>query len=321
MSLGHSRTSGNIAISGSQDGWVCVWDYERGTLLRTYILDSSPSVLILDPLDLGFYTGFENGLIQHVQFHEDIVSEDTLRQQSERHDLVQPDPSTLWRDPGQTLGAVLSLALGWDTTLLLSGHASGKIAIWSVANGNFESVLTALPGPVTNLLLLPPTGLPSAQEPPVRIHTVQKPKVEINAFDEGKVQGNYSITVQLAGRLPSSSKQGSSWDGKHKTEFQQALTHPSFPQHMLDDGIAELASWGQESSRNRVDDDFMALDEPSDMNNDNPSAALEQQNEELRKQIASMQRIQKVTFKQLQELREQKNITRKSGDGGLYDSE
>ena len=90
---------------------------------------------------------------------------------------------------------------------------------------------------------------------------------------------------------------------------------------MLDDGIAELASWGQESSRNRVDDDFMALDEPSDMNNDNPSAALEQQNEELRKQIASMQRIQKVTFKQLQELREQKNITRKSGDGGLYDSE
>ncbi|KAI2475084.1 WD domain containing protein [Pyrenophora tritici-repentis] len=53
--------------------------------------------------------------------------------------------------------------------------------------------------------------------------------------------------------------------------------------------------------------DFMALDEDSTSGSISPGDAQQAEVKELKKQLASLQRIQKVTFSQLAELRQEKD--------------
>ncbi|KAF3917242.1 hypothetical protein AA313_de0200494 [Arthrobotrys entomopaga] len=65
---GHGAGPAAIAISASKDNSCIVWNYQDGTLLRTFSLSSTPTSLALDPADRGFYIGFGDGTIQQVEF-------------------------------------------------------------------------------------------------------------------------------------------------------------------------------------------------------------------------------------------------------------
>ena len=101
------------------------------------------------------------------------------------------------------------------------------------------------------------------------------------------------------------------------SEFEVALTHPSFPSSLLDEGLAELASWSSQPTNGAsasVSADYLSL-APAPQNSALAQAQTdgsisesnhEAQLRELRAQVASLQRVQKVTFKQLAELREER---------------
>lgn len=313
IACGHSSSSANIAVSISGDRSAIVWDYHNGQPLRTYLLPETPTAVALDPADRAFYVAYSDGSLQTIDFYDEVQKPspiNILHDASSSHRPVQPSPRTRFSAESQKLGVALSLSLSWDGTTLISGHASGKIAAWDIAKASYLSTLTNLPGPVSGLHFLPPTGFPNTPESTFKIQTVVKPKQDAGLTSSGNalVPPNYTLSMQFTGRLRSPHFSATEKSSTEKSTFEEALTHPSFPTSMLEESLAELATWGAPSKGGAASSaDFMALDQ--DINEIAPGPSNQAQQSELsdlKKQLASLERIQKVTFSQLSELREEK---------------
>jgi pre-rRNA-processing protein IPI3 len=308
---GHSSSSANIAVSISGDKSAIVWDYHNGQALRTYLLPETPTAVTLDPADRAFYVAYADGSLQTVDFYDDVqktTSTDVLRDASSSHRPVQPLAKTRFGADSQKLGGVLSLGLSWDGTTVVSGHASGKVVAWDIAKTNYLSTLTNLPGPVSNLQFLVPTGFPNAPVRNFRTQTVVKPKQDAGSPGGGSslVPPGYTLNMQFMGRLQTGRAFAAESMFTQKSAFEDALTHPSFPTSMLEESIAELESWTVPTKGGAApSSDFMALD-----HDDHTGSSDSQQAElkELKRQVASLQRIQKTTFSQLSELRAEKDF-------------
>ena len=311
LAVGHSSSSANIAISTSEDKSAIVWDYYNGQLLRTYLLPELPQAMTIHPADRAFYLAYGDGSLQTVDFYDDMQKStaiDTLRDTASSHRPIQPSPKTRFNAESQKLGAAMSLSLSWDGQTLISGHTTGKVAVWDTAKGNYLSTVVNLPGPVTNLTFLEPTGFPNAPEPTFKIQTVVRPKQDSGMADgNALVPPNYTLTMQLNGHIQSPSVSATE-TMPQKSAFEEALTHPSFPQAMLDASLAELASWNTPSNGAMAPAaDFLSLNGDSGTESQGMSSSTQTSDvQELKKQLASLQRVQKVTFKQLSDLREEK---------------
>jgi pre-rRNA-processing protein IPI3 len=310
---GHSTSTANTAVSISEDKSAIVWDYHNGQALRTYLLPEAPTAVALDPADRAFYVAYEDGSLQVVDFYDEVQQSaptDTLREVSLSHRPVQTSTKRRFNAESQKLGGALSLSLSWDGTTLVSGHASGKIAAWDIAKGTYISTLSSLVGPVTNVQFLPPTGFPNALEPKFKIHTVVKPKQDTGTSNAGNglVPPNYSLNMQLTGRISVPTISATERRKTEKSEFEEALTHPVFPMSMLEESLAELESWNTQSNGTvAASADFLSLSADNDLTTSKGGVAQDAgEMNELKKQLASLQRIQKVTFSQLAELREEK---------------
>ncbi|KAJ9641415.1 Pre-rRNA-processing protein ipi3 [Coniosporium tulheliwenetii] len=309
LATGHSSTPANIAVSASTDSTAIVWDYHTGAQLRTYLLGTPPLALVLDATDTAFYAGYADGSVQVVEFFprgagQAQTAVDTLRDADAAVAPVQPPLSTRWHAENQDLGAAHCVALSWDGSTLLSGHESGKLGAWDTGRGGFRSVVAMLPGPVTNLRFLPVTGWP----------VVPGREMEEPSFrNSGVVPGNYTFTAQFVSTLPTlrfSADEdveigfGARGSKRRKTAFEEALTHTSFPAALLEEGIAELAEWGERQSAGSA---------PGAAVNGAEGNALMDENMRLKKQLRALQRVQKATFGQIADLREEVKGLREMG--------
>ena len=72
---------------------------------------------------------------------------------------------------------------------------------------------------------------------------------------------------------------------------------------MFDEGLVDLATWKQASSKSGIkqaeETDYLPLD------SEGPAVELEMENESLKKQIASLQRLQRASFEQLAKQRKE----------------
>jgi pre-rRNA-processing protein IPI3 len=281
--------------------------------LRTYLLPEIPTAVTLDPADRAFYVAYADGSLQTIDFYDEVqktTSIDVLRDSASSHRPIQPSPKSRFSAESQKLGGALALTLSWDGTSLISGHASGKVALWDVAKANYLSTPANLPGPVSNLRFLPPTGFPNTAEPTFKIPTIVKPKQDagLTSSANGLVPSNYTLNLQLNGRLRSPHVSATEKRLVGRSAFEEALVHPSFPAGMLEESLAELDSWTTQPKGGAAPTaDFMALDDGSMNASDASGKAQQTEVKELKKQLASLQRIQKVTFSQLSELREEKD--------------
>jgi pre-rRNA-processing protein IPI3 len=332
--LGHSAAFCNIAVSASADQSCIVWDYHENQLLRTVLLPAIPRCLALDPADRAFYTAYDDGSVQVVDFYSPAFS--AANPDSLQHPLfdhaqaampVQPPPQTRWTPPSADHGAALSAMLSYDGSLLMTGHNSGHVLVWDIPLARYSSTFTTTPmmGPVTNLVSLPVHGFPDARPALTNQVAIVKPKH--GAFDkshlDGAMPGNYNLSMQFLRQLPiphiSASKDSSATT---ESEFFTALTHPVFPESLLAESLAELASWnGSATSQTaavtpidtpteasvaqpQVSDsaDFMSLDTPA--THSGPS--VEQQNEALKAELAALRRVQRASLIQMETLRKEK---------------
>ncbi|KAF2160268.1 hypothetical protein M409DRAFT_70606 [Zasmidium cellare ATCC 36951] len=248
--LGHSASHCNFAVSVSKDRTCLIWDYRTNHLLRTYLLPGVPLCLCLDPADRSVYVGYEDGSIQQIDLYASpIGSLDAVQNGKNPTDPVQPPTSSIWKVADSSHGATLSLDVSFDGNVVISGHQSGAILSWDVARGNFISSQTqhTLPAPVNCLSFLPVTGFAtSASTSPqknTKIHEAVKPKfAAFDTADSGTVPGNYTVQVRFPKDLHLSRSH------KKPSDFMTALTAPSFPTALLDEGLCELASWGKTAS-------------------------------------------------------------------------
>ena len=314
IACGHSSSTANIAVSVSGDKSAIVWDYHNGQALRTYLLPETPTSVTLDPADRACFIGYADGSLQTIDFYDEVqktTSIDVLRDSSSSHRPMQPPSKTRFGADSQKLGGTLALSLSWDGTSLLSGHSSGHVAVWDVAKSNFLSKLANLPGPVTSLHFLRPAGFSNTTEPGFRIQTIVKPKQDagLTGSSSGLVPSNYNLSMQFTGRVNAPAISATVGRSAKTSSFAEALTHPSFPTSMLEDSLTELESWVAPSKANNasaVSATLPSQDDSAEQPDTVVSEASQDEVKELKKQLASLQRIQKVTFTQLSELREEK---------------
>ncbi|KAL8685793.1 MAG: hypothetical protein Q9224_005669 [Gallowayella concinna] len=278
--FGHSGSKANFAISAANDQTCIIWDYINGTVLHTYLLSNNPHCLALDPADRAAYAGFEDGSIQILDFYKKNSVFHPLHDADQRSAPTQPTPSDRWHLHSDIVSPAYCLQVSYDGTALLSGHENGKVQCWNPATRGFNNQIADLTLPVTNLLMLPPTGFPNPQTPYLKLHNVVKPRYE-SSFNAGNgmsnngtstIPINYTINAQFLSTLPLPAPAGIS-------DLDTALTHPSFPTSMLEEGIAELASLNNVTSSDP--------DEPSELD------TLRTQNADLKVQLDDALRRQR----------------------------
>ncbi|KAI4239688.1 MAG: hypothetical protein LQ349_000162 [Xanthoria aureola] len=238
----------SFAVSAANDQTCVVWDYVNGTVLHTYLFSDNPICLALDPADRAAYTGFADGSIQFINFYKPNNLLHGTVDPSQQATPTQPPPSDRWHLPDSLSAAVYSLQVSYDSTTLLSGHGDGKVHTWNIAKGLYSAQLADFTLPVTNLLMLPPTGFPTGQTPNLKLHNVVKPRYEsshdmdTSSNGDSTIPINYNFTAQLLSTLPLLDPCPGASD------LDTALTHPSFPDSMLEEGMAELEAMNDRSS-------------------------------------------------------------------------
>ncbi|KAA8645682.1 hypothetical protein EYZ11_005257 [Aspergillus tanneri] len=250
ITVGHSAGRYNIAVSAAQDHTAVAWDYHTGRVLRTFLLPSNPVSLTLDPVDRAFYVGYEDGSIQSVDFYKSQSIQHPLHDPSLQSTPSQPPAEDRWSPPTADCGAVHVLCLSYDGMTLLSGHQNGKILSWNVGRRKYASTVADYTHPVTNMFILPPNGLPQPSlELKRTAHTVVKPRYDSTLSETSKQAGivpaDYTFSTHL---LTTSSRPPQSRNpaGTTRTDqFGDAFTHATFPESMLEEGLAELAALGQ----------------------------------------------------------------------------
>jgi pre-rRNA-processing protein IPI3 len=213
VAVGHSSYDINMCVSAGKDNTCIVWNYHTGELLRTFLLPLSPQCLTIDPCDRAFYVGFEDGSIQPIELFRPTAIVNSLYDSNLQTTPIQISLNSLSGAPSE-VGAVHCLGLSYDGTVLLSGHASGKILKWDAGPRKFSAELADLNAPVTNLAILSP--FPSSLS--VKAVSVVKPR-----FGDG----NYTFTGQFKTSLGTS-------------EFEEALRNPGVPLNMLESAILEF---------------------------------------------------------------------------------
>ena len=247
--IGHSSWDTSIAISGSRDSTCIVWNYRSGDLLHTFLLPSAPLCLALDPADRAFYAGYEDGSIQLVDFYQQTSLSHPIYDPVLQATPTQPPPSSKWPIRAEEVSAALCISVSYDGLGLVSGHRNGKVHTWNVATGQNGTPLTEFFAPITNIQFLPPVGFPNANPPPIKLASVVKPRYESSLnSSENNASGilmaeNYNLTAKLMSMLPlppfSSAVISSD---KLLADFDDSLSHLSFPSHLLEEGIATFAT-------------------------------------------------------------------------------
>lgn len=210
LAIGHSSSTNNIVLSASKDNTCIFWNYHTGTLLRTFLLHSTPLCAVLEPGDRAAYLGFEDGSIQVVDLLSDKSMINPLYDTALQSAPVQVD-STPWEARDGAVGSVHCIGLSYDGTSLLSGHASGKVMKWNTGTKSFSAEVVDLSAPVTNLIMLSPFH----KTPSIKAVTVVKPRIGAN---------NYTVTGQLLENLGTS-------------RFQEAMNNLGIPFDMLERAI------------------------------------------------------------------------------------
>lgn len=157
---------------------------------------------------------------------------------------TQPPPTDRWPLPAEGTSVALCVETSYDGTTLISGHENGKVQTWDIAKGRYSTQLADLASSVTNLHMLPPTGFPNQPKPALKFHDVVKPRYEstLNSNNtvslSSSIPENYTFSAQFVSSIPLPSAKADPM-----LSFDQALTHPFFPQDLLDEGLRELAAY------------------------------------------------------------------------------
>ncbi|KAL3471323.1 WD40-repeat-containing domain protein [Aspergillus californicus] len=259
IGVGHSTGRHNIAISTAQDNTAIVWDYRTGHILRNFLLPSSAVSLTLDPVDRAFYVGYEDGSVQSVDLYKNQSMQHSLYDTSLQTTPAQISAEDRWLPPSADSGVAHALTLSYDGMVLLSGHANGKVYSWNVGRRKYASTVTDLTHPITNLIILPLSGLHQQASNLKRVaHTIVKPRYNHfpseNTQAAGAVPADYEFSTHL---LPQASSEEtpaqSSW-------FMDAFSHSYFPASVLEQGLAELATFGQSQTGSTTASTSLAMD-------------------------------------------------------------
>lgn len=204
----------NVCVSASRDKTCIVWNYQTGQILRTLLFPTAPLCVGLDPGARAVMAATEGGSL----FVVELFGESPLlgsRANDPASIVVQvTEPVGIAEEE---MGETQCLAVSYDGTTLLTGHARGKILRWTLAKGSHPTELAYANASVTNIAFTPILS----NEKRLLPNTVVKPLHN---------QRQYVLSAQL--------KQGLT----KETRFDRMLNAQGFPSDILENAIASFSS-------------------------------------------------------------------------------
>ncbi|KAF4448706.1 hypothetical protein F53441_7915 [Fusarium austroafricanum] len=205
----------SICVSASKDKTCIIWNYQTGQLLRTLLFPTFPLCARLDPSARALFVSSEAGAVYLVELFGGDKPLLGSRSTELPSIVVQVNTPLAVSDP--ELGQPLCLALTYDGTSILSGHAKGKILRWSLAENGHPTDVANLNASVTNLCLIPPLSA----EQPTKAVSIVKPNQSLK---------RYNFTAQLTTDLG------------ERTKLDQLLETNGFPSESLQTAISSVTN-------------------------------------------------------------------------------
>lgn len=173
----------SICVSASKDKSCIVWNYQTGQVLRTLLFPSIPLCSTLDPSARALVVASEDGNVYVVEFFGDkpllgsrgAEMSSIVVQVDSPLGVVEPEG-----DPA------ICLALNYDGSTLLTGHAKGRILQWELTDKAQPSEVANLNAAVTNMAFVSPFKNKTSSH---QVTSVVKPNLS---------QRQYTLTAQLA---------------------------------------------------------------------------------------------------------------------------
>lgn len=292
IAIGHSTGPHNFAVSLSQDSTAIVWEYRTGKVLRTYLLPSTPLSLTVDPADRAFYIGYEDGSIQSVDFFSPGDVQNPLYESERTTAAAQLSETNKWAPPSSEFGATECMTLSYDGTLILSGHRSGHIAKWDIGRKKYVSTIVNVASPVTNIFMSEPVGFtkPATQSPLVA-HNIVKPRVDTAALAAADtVPSTYTMQTQIR--------------STKDDEFSDALSHQSFPDDLIAEGLAELAALRENSGNTTRSSQPSASQPVAEGVSSEELNKMEDELKQLKEQLSLQEAARRASVLEMTKLRE-----------------
>ncbi|KAI5291280.1 Pre-rRNA-processing protein ipi3, partial [Ascosphaera acerosa] len=319
VATAHSAGRHCFAVSLARDNTAAVWDLRTGRALRTFLLPSAPACVAIDPADRAAYIGYEDGCVQLVEFLAAADARNPLYRDATAAEGLAATAATQlpedgkWRPPGAEFGAANCLALSYDGSLVVSGHAGGQVAKWDVGRRRYVATVLSAASPVTNLAVCRPLGFvgseadaeaqldpqsqsqqsPDTLSPSLLIHNVVKPRIDAaSATTADTVPATYTVTAQIC--------------ATRRDSFSAELSHPAFSDEALAEGLAELATWGQQQQQQQqkhAPAQGMEVDSQQDATLE-PPTALTDEVARLKEQLAVEEAARYAGVEEMARLRE-----------------
>ncbi|KPM36348.1 hypothetical protein AK830_g10225 [Neonectria ditissima] len=221
----NSETS--ICVSASKDKTCIVWNFRTGQVLRTLLFPAAPLCACLDPSARALFVSDDSGALFLVELFGGGKPILGSRSTEPASIVVQVNAPLAVSDP--EAGPPSCLALTYDGTSILSGHAKGKIFRWSLAENAHPTELANLNASVTNLCFVSPLPAP----PSTKAVNIVKPNLSLK---------QYAFTAQLESDLGSSTRFSQMLGSKGFTSQSIEAAIPSlFPSSSIEEPDYELA--------------------------------------------------------------------------------
>lgn len=204
----------NVCVSTSRDKTCIVWNYRTGQILRTLLFPSAPLCVALDPGARAAIVAAEGGSLFAVEF---FGSRPLLGSQAEDPGSIVIQVNEPLGTADEEVGETQCLAMSYDGTTVLTGHARGKIMKWTLSPGSHPTELANLNASVTNLSFTP--VLPDEKR--LMPGTLVKPNHN---------QRLYAVMAQLGRDLPK------------QTRFDRMISAQGFPDDVLEEAVAALGT-------------------------------------------------------------------------------
>ena len=147
-----ASTEAAICVSASKDKTCIVWNYRSGEVLRTLLFPTAPLCVCLDPTARALFAAAEDGSTYMVELFGD---KPLLGSRSAEPAAIVVQVKEPLGKADEDAGPASCLAVSYDGTTLMSGHAKGKILRWTLASNGHPTEMANLNAAVTNLVFMP----------------------------------------------------------------------------------------------------------------------------------------------------------------------
>ncbi|KAK0387714.1 hypothetical protein NLU13_3959 [Sarocladium strictum] len=214
----------NLCVSASKDKTCIIWNYQSGQVLRTLLFPAAPLCIALDPASRAVTAMTESGDLFCVEF---FGSAPILGSRATEQSSIVMQVKSPLGNANDEAGAANCIAMSYDGTCVLTGHAKGKIMRWTLRESEHPTEIASLNASVTNLCFIPRATekITPAQQAVIKPHMSQR---------------KYNLMAQIAGHATTESR------------FSKLSSGEGFSGDVLEEAIASFMNEREKKSGEAV---------------------------------------------------------------------